>query len=150
MLRARDICQPPRHRADAIAGKTSRRWRGALKICFPPRPRQRVDVRRPSDQAREDGPEGQGVRVVVRPVARLCWYLCGNQPVCRVHDNSSLSHFSTMTRPSWLSRAVRNRHRHAVEQASRRWRGGHDFHTGRHAQSEVQKDDRVRQMSQCR
>ena len=27
-------------------------------------------------------------------------------------------------RPSWLRRAVRNRHRHAIEQASRRWRGG--------------------------
>ena len=31
-------------------------------------------------------------------------------------DNSSLSHFGR--------RAVRNRHRHAIEQASRRWRGG--------------------------
>ena len=42
-------------------------------------------------------------------------------------DNSSLSHFSAMTLPSWLSRAARNRHRHAIEQASRRWRGGrHD------------------------
>ena len=29
-----------------------------------------------------------------------------------------------MTRPSWLGRAVKNRHRHAIEQASRRWRGG--------------------------
>ena len=29
-----------------------------------------------------------------------------------------------MTRPSWLGRAVRNRHRHAIEQASHRWRGG--------------------------
>ena len=38
-------------------------------------------------------------------------------------DNSSL-HFSAMTRPTWLSRAARNRHRHAIEQASRRWRGG--------------------------
>jgi hypothetical protein len=39
-------------------------------------------------------------------------------------DNSSLSHFSAMARPSWLDQAVRNRHRHAIEQASRRWRGG--------------------------
>ena len=30
---------------------------------------------------------------------------------------------SHSTRPSWLGRAVRNRHRHAIEQASRRWRG---------------------------
>ena len=29
-----------------------------------------------------------------------------------------------MMRPFWLGRAVRNRHRHAIEQASRRWRGG--------------------------
>ena len=28
-----------------------------------------------------------------------------------------------MTLPSWLGRAVGNRHRHAVEQALRRWRG---------------------------
>jgi len=35
-------------------------------------------------------------------------------------DNSSLSHFSAMTPPCWLRRAARNRHRHAIEQASRR------------------------------
>jgi len=39
-------------------------------------------------------------------------------------DNSPLSHFLTMTRPCWLRRAVRDPHRHAIEQASRRWRGG--------------------------
>jgi len=39
-------------------------------------------------------------------------------------DNSPLSQFSAMTRPSWFGRAARNRHRHAIEQASRRWRGG--------------------------
>ena len=39
-------------------------------------------------------------------------------------DNSSRSHFSAMTWPRWLRRAVGNRHRHAIEQASRRWRGG--------------------------
>jgi hypothetical protein len=38
--------------------------------------------------------------------------------------SGALSHFSAMTRPSWLGRAVRNRHRHAIEQAARRWRGG--------------------------
>ena len=36
----------------------------------------------------------------------------------------SLSHFSAMTLPCWLRGAVRNRHRHAIEQAARRWRGG--------------------------
>ena len=49
--------------------------------------------------------------------------LRGNQPVCRVH-NSSRSHFTAMTQPCWLRRVVRNRHRHAIEQVSRRWRGG--------------------------
>jgi SAM-dependent methyltransferase len=39
-------------------------------------------------------------------------------------DNSSLSHFSAMTRPSWLGRVMGNRYCHAIEQASRRWRGG--------------------------
>ena len=34
-------------------------------------------------------------------------------------DNSSLSHFSVMTRPCWPRRAMRNRHRHAIEQAAR-------------------------------
>ena len=38
--------------------------------------------------------------------------------------NSSRSHFSAMTLPSWLGRAAKNRHRHAIEQATRRWRGG--------------------------
>ena len=35
-------------------------------------------------------------------------------------ENSSLSHFSAMTRSSWPRRAVRNQHHHAIEQASRR------------------------------
>ena len=39
-------------------------------------------------------------------------------------DNFSLSHFSATTRPCWLNRVVRDPHRHAIEQASRRWRGG--------------------------
>ena len=42
--------------------------------------------------------------------------LCGNQPECRVPRE--------MTRPSWIGRATRNEHRHAIEQASRRWCGG--------------------------
>ena len=36
-----------------------------------------------------------------------------------------------MTRPSWLARAARNRHRHAIEQASRRWREGRRDDSGR-------------------
>jgi len=50
--------------------------------------------------------------------------LCGKQPVRRMHDNSSPSHFSAMTRPCWLRRAARSRHRHAIELAadSMAWR----------------------------
>ena len=33
-------------------------------------------------------------------------------------DNSSLTHFSAMTWSRWFCRAVRNRHRHAIEQVS--------------------------------
>ena len=36
-----------------------------------------------------------------------------------------------MTWPRWLRRAVRNRHRHAIEQAARRWRGGRRGDSGR-------------------
>ena len=45
---------------------------------------------------------------------------------CCVETNQCVGcyHFSAMTRPTWLGRAARNRHRHAIEQASRRWRGG--------------------------
>ena len=41
--------------------------------------------------------------------------LCINQPVSR----------------AWLRRAVRNRYRYAIEQASRRWRGGRRGDSGR-------------------
>jgi hypothetical protein len=43
-------------------------------------------------------------------------------------DNSSPSHFSVVAR---LRRAARNRHRHAIEQAARRWRGGRRDDSGR-------------------
>jgi hypothetical protein len=61
-----------------------------------------------------------------KPVEEICRALCGNQPVAAsgAPDNSSLSHFSAMAWPRWFRRAARNRHRHAIEQASRRWRGG--------------------------
>ena len=36
-----------------------------------------------------------------------------------------------LMRPCWLCRAVRNRHHHAIEQASRRWRGGRRDDSGR-------------------
>ena len=85
-----------------------------------------------------------------RTASRTCTECSGPVPVWKstsvsgAPDNSSLSHFSAMTWPRWLRRAARNRHRHAVEQVSRRWRGGRrgdsgqtrrkfDFRTGRGA-----------------
>ena len=51
------------------------------------------------------------------------WWCCSvwkSTSASGAPDDSSLSHFSAMTRPSWLGRAARNRYRHAIEQASRR------------------------------
>ena len=52
------------------------------------------------------------------------WSVWKSTSVSGAPDKSSLSHFSAMTRLSWLGRAVSNWHRHAIDQASRRWRGG--------------------------
>ena len=57
----------------------------------------------------------------VRPASPTVWK---STSAPGAPGNSSLSHFSAMTLPCWLRRAARNRHRHAIEQASRRWRGG--------------------------
>ena len=54
------------------------------------------------------------------PAAVDRFELCGNQPGTRqFFPNSFLGDDA-----SWLGRSARNRYRHAVEQASRRWRGG--------------------------
>ena len=64
-------------------------------------------------------------RQIVASVARKMTFV-GDAVTC-VEINQCVG-CSAMTRPSWLGRAVRNRHRHAIEQASRRWRGGrHDY-----------------------
>ena len=42
--------------------------------------------------------------------------VCKSTSASRAPDNSSLSHFSAMTRPSWRGRAVRNRHRRNAAQ----------------------------------
>ena len=43
----------------------------------------------------------------------------------------STSASGALTRPCWLRRAVRNRHRRAIEDASRRWRTGRRGDSGR-------------------
>ena len=50
--------------------------------------------------------------------------ICVEINQCVGCTDSSLSHFSAMTRLCRLRRAARNRHPHAMEQAPRRWRGG--------------------------
>ena len=71
-------------------------------------------------------------RVFDAEVARPLRELVAQEPVWKSTSASgALSHFSAMTRPSWLGRAVRDRHRYAIEQASRRWRGGRRGDSGR-------------------
>ena len=45
--------------------------------------------------------------------------------LCRARGVERCVEINTVRRvPSWLRRAARDRHRHAIEQASHRWRGG--------------------------
>ena len=88
-------------------------------------------VRRTAPDTHEGLCEGR------RETVHLEEALVGRVPVWKSNsvsgapDNSSLSHFSAMTWPRWLRRAVRSRHRHAIEQMSRRWRGGQRGDSGR-------------------
>ena len=155
--------EPPRHRAGAITGTTSRRWRG---IATPSRRcsygstsrrciwrpkfdfhsghdlqqpiQQRLDGRRGRRPVRRTAPDThEGLCEGRRETVHLEEALVGRVPVWKSNsvsgapDNSSLSHFSAMTWPRWLRRAVRSRHRHAIEQMSRRWRGGQRGDSGR-------------------
>ena len=79
-------------------------------------PRARVSSRR---AARDHGPVNQ-VQISVSELLHPCEI---NQCVGCTRK-FFIKSFSAMTRPCRLRRAVTNRHRHAIEQASRRWRGG--------------------------
>ena len=79
----------------------------------PERPLMQFQLSRPADSIGEPR--------VFADLSAAVWKLTG---ASGAPDNPSPSHFPAMTRPSWLGRAARNRHRHAIEQASRRWRGG--------------------------
>ena len=111
---------PPRRGDDKIAlvasyfvppaqPTTSTRWVGSIVWRGPSRP----------DRSSAFCTAGPRTLHRARPAETTCVEI--NQ--C-VGCTSSLSHFSAMARPSWLGRAARNRHRHAIEQAPRRWRGG--------------------------
>ena len=98
---------------------TSHRWRtSCTKLHNPHAIAARLATHRSSASSRCR--VGCSRRACARPTAEILYLagfsLCGN--------DSSQSHFSAMTLPCWLRRAVRNRHRHAIEQAARRWRGG--------------------------
>ena len=60
------------------------------------------------------------------PLCRWSMHLLPHQQSIPVWIINQCVGCTAMTRPSWLGRAVRNRHRHAIEQALRRWRGVHD------------------------
>ena len=97
---------------------TSRRWRtSCTKLHDPHAIAARLATHRSSASSR--CPVGCSRRACGRRTAAIL-YLAGFS-LC---GNDSSSHFSAMTLPCWLRRAVRTRHCHAIEQASRRWRGG--------------------------
>ena len=49
---------------------------------------------------------------------------CSAASRMRVLLGAEINRFAAIPRPCWLRRAARNRHRHAIEQTARRWRGG--------------------------
>ena len=106
--------------------RTSRRWRGN----GPKRPRDAAARQSTARNSSSASTEPRATVVPRRANATFCptHRKMNSRPPEPVWKSTSasgaLSHFSAMTRPSWLGRAVRNSHRHAVEQASRRWRGG--------------------------
>ena len=77
-------------------------------VDFPNRPRPRRRLRLPGPPPRR--------RWAIRVESNRRRF--GHSLDREYYLNSSLSHFSDMTLPCWLRRAVRNRHRHAIEQAS--------------------------------
>jgi hypothetical protein len=85
---------------------------------------QRTSYKRPqslSDSLSYAGLTDSQLKPRAQPAHESALKLVGvwkSTSVSRAPDNSSLSHFSATTWPRWL------RHRHAIEQALRRWRGG--------------------------
>ena len=101
----------------AIPRRSTRRSNPPICQHTSPRP-GRARGRRPN--RRQNQQRRRPTLHLLIPLSNPRSHLCGNQPV---------------SRPTWLGRAARNRQRHAIEQASRRWRGeravNSDFHTGR-------------------
>jgi hypothetical protein len=148
------MTQLRRHRVDGVGrlsfgfhtGRAPAEGQAAAPAALPGLARPRLDPALPAlVRPHVDGPRAQDVPLAAagapgrllgrqpaleaREAARLLWPRhvdgCVEINLCvGCTDNSSLSHFSAMTRPTWLGRAARNRHRHAIEQMLRRWRGG--------------------------
>jgi hypothetical protein len=99
-----------------------------------------LEKTKPVDEAPADDDEtGAGCDVCMPPIALVgadeydYKYLSvwKSTSASGAPDNFSRSRCSAMTLPRWFRRAVRNRHRHAIEQASRRWRGNRRGYSGR-------------------
>ena len=131
--RTRRICRPdrecvagaqasrPRHHsprrvAVLLRGVAFRNWgsRGTEGSCCNGTETQQRAVVESLDERLFAPLEARGFEVSVY-LSTSVWK---STSVSRAPDNSSLSHFSAMTWPCWLRRAVRNRHRHAVEQGT--------------------------------
>ena len=110
-VRAESSRRPPRHRAPVVDFHAARDVARADADVQAVREAVLRHVDPPVARRQEVGRDARRLR------AKDERHLRGNQPVCRVL-------ISRMTPPCWLRRAVMNRHRHAIEQASHRWRGG--------------------------
>ena len=113
--------RPPRRGSRRAAWRGTSPRRGSTSQCARNRRCPGAAPGRPSP--RRPPAWRRTLRAAPRGVAGP-WPVWKSTSVSGAPDNSSLSHFTAMAWPRWFRRAVRNRHRHAIEQASRRWRGG--------------------------
>ena len=113
----------PRHESNPLRAETAR--------ALPPKPAVGTSSRKKKKTRQPWGWLSPASGSACSARKRWSRSVCKSTSVSGAPDNSSPSHFSAMMWPQWLSRAVRNGHRHAIEQASRRWRGGRRGDSGR-------------------
>ena len=77
-------------------------------------------------EGKDEGSTREVLKVLRETLTAVSWaevVFCSAETGQRsVWKSASVS--GALTRPCWLRRVVRKRHRHAIEQAVRRWRGG--------------------------